>query len=883
MELSIYKGKSLLQGPTKEFPHKLSLAQYFRLGLKNGQIQPNNLALVDGEKQQTFQELDEISTKIANVILELTQDTPNENPDGDCVIGVCMEPSDKLITVLFGILKAGAAYMPFDITFPLGRIGKIVSDCRPLLVICDGKSNVLGKFEGVKNLTKILSTDELCKKFERISKNGEVNIRTFEVDENLNDTAIVLYTSGSSGEPKGVRLSHKAILNRLQWQWDQFPFIATEKCAFKTALTFVDSVSEIFGPLLQGFSLIVFDRMVTSQPPLFMEKLHAYNITRVVVVPSLLKAIFQVIEIVGENEGRKVLSSVRLWICSGEALSYDLLKEFFEIFPDNFTLCNFYGSTEIMGDVTFVAYSSLRDVEMKVIEKRVPIGFPVANTEVYILDENLELVEQGQSGEIFVAGCNLAKGYVGVSESDKFVENPCYKVSEYDTIYKTGDFGRIVLLPNGNPTLMYEGRTDSQIKVRGQRVDLSEIETEISSLDSISKVKVLCYQPGQLDQAIVAYIVPKTTQTTEEHLKQEISKHLREYERPIIKLLEEIPLLVNGKTDKQRLLRMFASEQENLEEFDDWNSLKIPQEKLSIAKNLVEIISAVTGTSIQTIVENLDDSFYNIGGTSLNTVVVIVKLREMGHFISILDFTSAQTIMDILMRIISPEENELALQNHLERNKKYEEYSVSILTEDDREEVIHIVSISFARKGDIEVYINVTYKDFANLLRSIWKELVEKHFSFIVRRRSNGKPLGVALNFDVYDEPSEWESSPEMIYMMEMLESVESQQRERLPQGKGKLLHSFLMGVAEDVDDSERVSLVELMEEHNILIARNNKFEGIFTTNSNPLTKQIGRDLYGYEVLNEYQINEYVALDGVKPFAIAPNSFQIFCCWKKLL
>jgi len=152
----------------------------------------------------------------------------------------------------------------------------------------------------------------------------------------------------------------------------------------------------------------------------------------------------------------------------------------------------------------------------------------------------------------------------------------------------------------------------------------------------------------------------------------------------------------------------------------------------------------------------------------------------------------------------------------------------------------------------------------------------------MVRREGNGKPVAVGLNFDVYDEPSEAETTKEINYVMELLESVESQQRPRLPQGKGKLLHSLMVGVAEDVDDSERVSLIELMEEQNILIAQKNKFEGIFTTNSNPLTKQIGRDL-GYEILNEYQINEYVAPDGEKPFALAPDSFKIICCWKKLL
>ncbi|ODM89984.1 Mycosubtilin synthase subunit C [Orchesella cincta] len=871
------QGKSALQGPTKKFP-STTVIQYFQLGLTNGRIEPNNLAVVDGEKQLTFQQLDDISTKIANVISEAVRDTSNHNPDGDCVIGVCIEPSDRLIAILFGILKAGAAYVPFDISFPKNRIGKMVSDCRPLLVICDGKRNILAKFDSVTNLTKVLRTDELYKKMETIESN-EAN----DGNKGENETAIVMYTSGSSGEPKGVRLSHKATLNRLEWQWDKFPFAPSEKCVFKTALTFGDAIAEIFGPLLQGFPVIVFDKTVASQPPLLMQKLHAYDITRVVVVPSMLKAIFQTIEIVGKDEGRKLLSSVRLWVCSGEALSYNLLKEFFENFPENFTLCNFYGSTELTADVTFVSFTTLQDVELKVLEKK--------------------HVEQGQTGEVFVAGCNLAKGYVGISDSDKFLDNPFDKASgvilflDFAKLFRTGDFGSLALLPNGEPAIMYAGRMDSQIKVRAQRVDLSEIELAISGLESVSKVKVLCHHPGESDQTIIAYIVINPSHATVDKLTQEINEILREHERPVIRFLDEIPLLpVNGKTDRQRLLNLFAAEQETREEFDDWSSLAISEEELPIAKSLFNIISAVTLTSFHTIAENLDDSFFNIGGSSLNAVVVIVKLRDIGYFISIPDFTSAQTIREILSRI-SPKEIEPGTEN--QENK---EYSVSPLTEKDKNDAVHIISYSFARKGDLEAYVNVPYKDFAYMIKSIWQSIVEKQLSFIVRSAINGEPVGVGLNFDIFDEPVQWKSksfgksmklqfAPKMAYKMGSkiaynslkLGVVESQQKSMLPQGKGKLLHTFMLGVSENVDDSEKVLLIELMEEQNLLIAKENKFEGVFTTNSNPLTQQIGRDLHGYETLNEYQVNKYVAPDGAKPFELAPDSFKIICCWKNLI
>ncbi len=167
-----------------------------------------------------------------------------------------------------------------------------------------------------------------------------------------------------------------------------------------------------------------------------------------------------------------------------------------------------------------------------------------------------------------------------------------------------------------------------------------------------------------------------------------IEETLRVYERPIVRLLNEIPLLVNGKTDRQRLLKMFQAEITNREEFYNWESLSLPPEKLDLAKVLLQTISQVTGTSLQTIAENFDDSFFNVGGTSLNTVVVIVKLRERNYYISIPEFTSARSIREILMCISAVEDNSSLTTNS-------QEFIVSLLTDQDKEEAIQLENKTF--------------------------------------------------------------------------------------------------------------------------------------------------------------------------------------------
>ncbi len=162
-------------------------------------------------------------------------------------------------------------------------------------------------------------------------------------------------------------------MNRLYWQWKQFPFLEREHCVFKTSLTFVDSVAEIFAPLLQGHNIHIFGPHITSQPNILIQKLSDFQITRITVVPSLLRAILATVDHLGA-EARGDLSSVQLWICSGESLTKDLIVDFFLNFPTGSAICNFYGSTEIMGDVTFETFTSSKDVLDKTDTVHVPIG-----------------------------------------------------------------------------------------------------------------------------------------------------------------------------------------------------------------------------------------------------------------------------------------------------------------------------------------------------------------------------------------------------------------------------------------------------------------------------------------------------------------------------
>ncbi|ODN00557.1 Integrin beta-PS [Orchesella cincta] len=736
----------LLEGPVRSFPGNASLAQYFSVGFIEERISENQIAIIHDEKQFTFRELEETSTRLSEVLKETVKTTKNQNPDNDSVIAVCLPPSEKLIFVLFAIHKIGATYVPIDVSFPEDRVFKIVKDCKPLLIISDHQTKYVGKFGIVKEQMKVVTIQDLLTLVGE--KGSETEVGPVSTSSKIafsplpglpivaDRTAVILYTSGSTGEPKGVRLGHRAVMNRLSWQWQEFPYTPDEVCAFKTSLTFVDSVPEIFGPLLQGYPIVIFEKQVVAEPAIFMEKLSLYKITRVTLVPSLLRAIFQTLTLVDTAHGIALLNSVKLWICSGEALPFDLVTEFFELYPRRYTLCNFYGSTEVMGDVTYVAYNTREEAYKKVLEKKIPIGVPVNNTVIYVLDKEMNMAENGDVGEIYIAGYNLATNYVGGSNSDKFVENSYTRTTAFKTLYKTGDYGRIGRTTDGTRMLFYEGRVDSQVKVRGQRIDLAEVELALSEIHLIQKVVVLCYRPGDQEQMILAYVVPLEPSVTLDRLEPMITKRLRDYERPIIKFVDSIPLLVNGKTDRQRLLKMFEKQLNHREEFEDWNTLDIPETKIHETKILFRVIAEVTGTSTETLAENIDNSFFNVGGTSLNAVTVVVKLRAHHLFISLRDFVHAKTIRHLLIAL-SMMEDQVESEESLESASRADShltnrFSINALEDSDKEETVHTIAYSFSKKGDLEAYTKASYDEFKMMIESIWPELVSKGYSSLI-------------------------------------------------------------------------------------------------------------------------------------------------------
>ncbi|XP_072935672.1 beta-alanyl-bioamine nonribosomal peptide synthetase ebony [Epargyreus clarus] len=785
------------------------------------------------------------------------------NRDGDFVIAVCMQPTHNTIVTLLATWKAGAAYVPMEPSFPQARITHILKDAEPALIVYDDTANpAMFANSGIPSV----SYEELTLEASALPADRPRPMEMLARSD-VNSIAIVLYTSGSTGIPKGVRLTYSAICNRLWWQFRTFPYTKTEAtCVWKTALTFVDSISEIWGPLLHGRTLLILSKETTRDPQKLVKVLAENQVQRLVLVPTLLRSILMYLSL---NKSERPLQHLKLWVCSGETLSKELAAEFFHYFgnQDGYKLANFYGSTEVMGDVTYYVLEKLAQLD---IFPTVPIGAPLDNCAIYLLDEEMNPSRESEPGEVWVAGANLAAGYVGGQAPEKFCDNPHASHPDFGRLYRTGDFG---ILQKG--MILYAGRTDSQIKIRGHRVDLLEVERAVNTVQGVDKGVVLCYGLERGNPEILAFVTVKPeARLSGHHIEAALKNSLTHYMIPQVIVIDTVPLLVNGKVDRQALLKMYENTNNNDDAAIslDIDYSGVNAEDMEAARVLFETVGEVLGRAARGAL-SVRAGFYELGGNSLNSIYTITKLRDKGYFVEISDFLGASNLGEVLSYMsTSPEgsgENDEV------------KFTAQPMRHEHKEEVIEMIVSSFYEKAELEQFLKheISTRDYALCIEACWDALLLAGLS-VVLEDSAGNPVAVALNFDARDEP-EIELGGGLAKIMAFLEFVEGTVRDTmLPKGKGKILHSFMMATSASLSARDNVSAIRALELATERVARARRYAGVFTTNTSPLTQQLGTDVLGFQTLLDYQINQYIDSNGDRIFGKAPDDMRAVVCWK---
>ncbi|MDZ8135372.1 MAG: amino acid adenylation domain-containing protein [Nostoc sp. DedQUE04] len=500
-----------------DYPQNASLNQLFE---QQVELTPDSLALISLSEKLSYCQLNHRVNQLAHYLQKqgITKET---------LIALCLERSIDIVIGILAILKVGGAYLPLDPSYPVERLNFMLSDSQASVLIT--KQEILEKLSlsSAKTVCLDIHKDEIAQE----SSENPINISASD------KLAYIIYTSGSTGIPKGVLGTHRGTVNGLHWLWKTYPFTPGEVCCQKTAISFVDSVWEIFAPLLQGIPTVIISNATLLDPQLFIETLVDRQVSRIILVPSLLRLLIN-----NYSHLVKKLSQLKLWITSGETLSINLAKSFRELIPFA-KLINLYGSSEVSANATYYDTSLLEDQASSV-----PIGRPIDNTQTYVLNRDLQLTPRGVIAELYIGGDGLAKGYLHRPEltQERFIDNPFVPRTK---LYKTGDFVRY--LHDGS--LEYLGRQDEQVKIRGFRVELGEIAAAIAQHPDVQESIVIANDDAQENQRLIAYVVTNQ-QDIATQLLAYLQHQLPNYMLPsAFVVLDKFPLTPNGKVDKHSL------------------------------------------------------------------------------------------------------------------------------------------------------------------------------------------------------------------------------------------------------------------------------------------------------------------------------------------
>jgi amino acid adenylation domain-containing protein len=540
---------------------------------------PDAVALRWEDEELTYRELDARASQLARVL-------SGAGLGPESIAGVCLERSPDLVVGVLGILKAGAAYLPLDPEYPGERLRYMLADAGAPVVLTHGR--LRGMLEGYQGRTLALDEAWPAPGPERATRRAEPA-----------NAAYVIYTSGSTGRPKGVVSAHRGICNRLRWMQETFALGRADRVLQKTSSSFDVSVWELFWPLVAGARLVLARPGGHREPGYLADLVRREGVTTIHFVPSMLRSFLA-------EPGLERCRSLRLAMASGEALDAELAGRFAELMPWC-QLHNLYGPTEASVDVSWWACDAM--------DRRasVPIGRPVANTALYVLDRALEPRPVGVQGELYIGGVQLARGYHGRPDltADRFVPDPHGPPG--GRLYRTGDVAR--WLAGGE--LEYLGRKDGQIKLRGHRIELGEIEAVLGAHPAVAAAVVVAAPAVAGDLRLVAYVVAEAGAAADPGaLRAHLRARLPDAMVPAhVVALPALPLTPNGKLDRRALPEPTGR---------DAGAPAFTAPGSDVERQIASIWQSVLGLPEV----GLYDNFFDLGGHSLLVVEVRRRLGE---------------------------------------------------------------------------------------------------------------------------------------------------------------------------------------------------------------------------------------------------------------
>lgn len=586
---SILLKSSKVTNFTKKMPiSNLTFKEIFE---KNSLIFPDKIAIYCGDLKYNYRQLNERANEISNFLMYQMKVEPGSN------ITVIGNHSFELISTLIAVLKASCTFVPVDPELPIERINYFISETTSEVTI-----NTDTKKVGV-NFSEEVFSYEMCG-----SKINNKQLNNIIDDQSL---AYILFTSGSTGKPKGVKISNKNLMNYISWANRTYVADTNDVFALHSSISFDLTITSIFSPLLSGASIAIY--------PISSEKYNLFeviddNIANLIkLTPSHLRAI---------KDYKPNTWIFKKIILGGEDLRSDLVQEIMINLKNSSEIVNEYGPTETTVGCTY-HIANLDDFN----KKSIPIGKPIQDTEIFILDDELETVPLGIEGEMYISGNSVSKGYLNSQDTKRsFVH------INNNLLYKTGDLAII----DKNYVLHYKGRTDDQLKINGYRINLSEIENALRELKYVKESYLFLNDNKKSN--VIGYVILNKEENNgikEIDLLKDLKNKIPTYMIPHkLMIVDKFPVNANGKIDKSKIII-------------NNNNNKIVIHNIKSRNNeIYDIISKVLDINEV----SPQDNFFEIGGDSISAIQIASKLREIDYEISIPDFLEQKTIKDIEMK-----------------------------------------------------------------------------------------------------------------------------------------------------------------------------------------------------------------------------------------
>ncbi len=561
---------------------------------------PGAVALLFEGREVSYRELDERANRLAHALRR-------RGVGPDVRVGVSMDRSVDLLVALHGVLRAGGAYVPLDPEYPRERLAFMLDDARPSVILTQAHlASALPEHEAPRIL--------LDAEWESIAAEpAEAPARDGLTADHL---AYVIYTSGSTGRPKGAMNTHRGVANRLAWMQRAYPLQANDRVLQKTPYSFDVSVWELFWPLMFGAGLVIARPDGHRDPAYLAGLVEAAGVTTLHFVPSMLGPFL-------DDPGAPRCRSTRRVICSGEALPPALSDRFFQVLG-GVELHNLYGPTEAAVDVTAWACAPGAAV--------VPIGRPIDNVRIYLLDERLSPAPIGVRGELYIAGVQVGRGYLRRPEltAERFVPDPFGDLPGA-RMYRTGDLAR--WLPSG--AIEYLGRADFQVKIRGFRIELGEIEAALARHPAVREAVVTAREDAPGQRRLVAYVVGEAVAA--EDLRAFLADRLpRQMVPAAFVILPRLPLTASGKVNRRALPAPDAG-----------GVVETSAEYAAPATHAEAALARIWAGALRLPRVGTHDNFFGLGGDSILSIQIVARAQQAGIRVTPRQMFQHQTIADL--------------------------------------------------------------------------------------------------------------------------------------------------------------------------------------------------------------------------------------------